>query len=882
MINQDRIKKASVFIKTGDSITLKDFGAVGNGIVDDTIAISNALTYISSGGRLFITRGTYVITSAISVVITGDVEIIGEAGVVFDATGSNVPEGNNLISIQGSQGTSYALTGNVTKGTNTIACAQTFALGDIVQLVSTDLYNFSRTTYIKGEFAEVESSDGTTIITKGSLYDSYSSATTTLKKMTMPRLRISNLVIKGNTNTIGLFLSTLRDLNVEDIFVYGCRYSCISCTKIYGGLVKNCEASDFFYNGTTTSYGLVIASCQGLTVLGGRYMGGRHGIASGGTIPVRDLVVQGATVGNSSLSPTEYSLDAHGNVENIIVRDCKISNGLTLLSLNSIVEDNDIQVLAYTTGVNIVPEISAGVITIRNNTITTFGNTKQGISVAPPSTAQSPITINKVTIENNVIRSTGTACRGIQVVANTKILTVTSLNISNNDISSTTECILTQINSSDLVVIKNNHLNCTVSIACISITSDSLANPFLITKLDIIDNYLVSAARCISIGSASSSTSFTISRLLLQNNDSTAVIQNIFIYMTSTNPVACNKFTILGGYYSSANNTPAFINFSTSPGIAPTIVVSESSFATITSTAQYGFNLLGGGNAYIEKNQFTGPSGNSYNCIFQCSGQLNLSRNTFTNFSNASGITFSGLGSGIQPSLALVEGNQFVSCAGVIDSGAVHTGSLITQAGTIISYASAIPTSGTWKLGDVVFSTVPTTSLSFWICTAAGTPGTWVANGSLGSGGSSAPTLVTTLPAPVAGLRGNSVTLMGITGTPEVASLTVTAIVTTNGNVTVTLNGIVFNIPVLTTDNTTTLVATKIRAFTFPYHTTGGSGAVVTFTANTPSNTPDATYSAGSTGATGNMTTTTQGTTSTADTKFTCTKLANDTYDWIQ
>jgi hypothetical protein len=39
---------------------------------------------------------------------------------------------------------------------------------------------------------------------------------------------------------------------------------------------------------------------------------------------------------------------------------------------------------------------------------------------------------------------------------------------------------------------------------------------------------------------------------------------------------------------------------------------------------------------------------------------------------------------------------------------------------------SAAPTTGTWKLGDIVYNTSPASAgYVGWVCTAAGTPGTW-------------------------------------------------------------------------------------------------------------------------------------------------------------
>lgn len=99
------------------------------------------------------------------------------------------------------------------------------------------------------------------------------------------------------------------------------------------------------------------------------------------------------------------------------------------------------------------------------------------------------------------------------------------------------------------------------------------------------------------------------------------------------------------------------------------------------------------------------------------------------------------------------------------------------------------------------------------------------------------------------------------TYTAEVASLNITAAATVASNVTVTLNGVATTVAVLATD-TAIQVADKIRATVFTGWATGGTvgTTTVTFTATSPGNKTDAVYSPGTTGATGTMTTTTQGT----------------------
>lgn len=94
----------------------------------------------------------------------------------------------------------------------------------------------------------------------------------------------------------------------------------------------------------------------------------------------------------------------------------------------------------------------------------------------------------------------------------------------------------------------------------------------------------------------------------------------------------------------------------------------------------------------------------------------------------------------------------------------------------------------------------------------------------------------------------------------EVNTLTVTAACTTSGDLTITLDQYnAFTVAVLDTDNTVELVATKIRDATYTGWTTGGAGAVVTFTYNTTGPKTTATFSGGSTGVTATVAKTTTG-----------------------
>jgi hypothetical protein len=94
----------------------------------------------------------------------------------------------------------------------------------------------------------------------------------------------------------------------------------------------------------------------------------------------------------------------------------------------------------------------------------------------------------------------------------------------------------------------------------------------------------------------------------------------------------------------------------------------------------------------------------------------------------------------------------------------------------------------------------------------------------------------------------------------EVDTLTVTAPCTTAGNLIIKLDQYnLFNVAVLTTDNTTALVAIKINTTVYAGWTTSIAGSVVTFTCNTTGLTTTAIIVPGTTGVTATIVKTTTG-----------------------
>jgi hypothetical protein len=108
-----------------EGISVKDFGAIGNGVADDGAAFAAALTAIASGGAIVVPSGTYNIGRALTQAVTGSVAFIGAGSGVTLLNFTAATDGltlslgpNSVAQVSGmtivrapSSGTTYANTG---------------------------------------------------------------------------------------------------------------------------------------------------------------------------------------------------------------------------------------------------------------------------------------------------------------------------------------------------------------------------------------------------------------------------------------------------------------------------------------------------------------------------------------------------------------------------------------------------------------------------------------------------------------------------------------------------------------------------------------------------------------------------------------------------
>ena len=114
--------------KNEDVVSVKDFGAVGDGVADDTVAVQKALD--SGAGTVRFRKGLY---SVLTLTVPSDVSIVGEPGAWLMKQAGSVSDDNNAINIYGAvTATSSAATANVVGGDLAVQVTDgsLFAAGD--------------------------------------------------------------------------------------------------------------------------------------------------------------------------------------------------------------------------------------------------------------------------------------------------------------------------------------------------------------------------------------------------------------------------------------------------------------------------------------------------------------------------------------------------------------------------------------------------------------------------------------------------------------------------------------------------------------------------------------------------------------------------------
>ena len=287
--------------KVGDVVSVKDFGAVGDGVTNDAVALQSAAT---AGGTIYVPAGTYRVNQTINLSHNTILSIDRRATITHASAGGVV------FTIRGEITNSATFTA-VTAGAYQITPASVsgYAAGDMIMLQGDDA----------AEVCTVASVSGGVFVLAAPISFSYLSAVPTVVRVSA----ISNVVITGGTIVGGIEIrnadaALVDQVNIvsgdisnqvganaawRSVRIMGCK---VGSVKLYGGAITDCVISR---NYVSAGFNLT-AHASGAQITGNRVNGSTFGfsIRSG----------RGTFLSNNSISVSGTAIFLNGYGVNLV------------------------------------------------------------------------------------------------------------------------------------------------------------------------------------------------------------------------------------------------------------------------------------------------------------------------------------------------------------------------------------------------------------------------------------------------------------------------------------------------------------------------------------------------------------------------------------
>ena len=434
----------TLLAKVRDTVSVKDFGAVGDGVTDDSAAIQAAVTAFRT---VHIPSGTYVVTSQITV--PSNTTIILDTDATIDM--STALSGLRAFYAAGSVGTAYNLTASTTSFGTTLTVSTgdsaNFAAGDWVQVYSTAVFDEGWSGSVFGEIVQVDSvNTGTGVITlttelAGGTYTT--GATAQVRKVTF----VENVMVTGGSfvgsQTVTTFHTAVRcdfgiNCTVDGIRTRYCNGNAINLRSCLFSTVKNVFVQDAL---GSTGYGVNITDCcQDCTVVDSSFLRCRHAVTSTSSDKGQSRRLTYQNLRSWDSINTGDAFDTHASSSDVMFVNC-VSYGSSANGFN--IECASAQVI----GCASYGHASAG---LAFTTHTTVNTTKfladgfrsiggdRGISVGLGSPKANSLTTNAIRISNCMMTNlaSGGTGQAINVSATGTQKTVTSVNTGTETITS--------------------------------------------------------------------------------------------------------------------------------------------------------------------------------------------------------------------------------------------------------------------------------------------------------------------------------------------------------------------------------------------------------------------------------------------------------------
>lgn len=229
----------TVHDKLTEFVSVKDFGAVGNGITNDTTAIQTAIDTLTSngGGTLNVPTGTYLIDT---INVKSNIYILCADGVTFNKTPGTLSDDNNAFNFYGTESaTTSNLTANVSIGALSVVVTSAAGFSENDWCLLRDNVYISGSEGRNQEIVQIKTIVGTTI----SLYANTIGAYTTAQAVQLVKiLPVENATLDGGeiivpigtTNGGGITTNLCVNSTIKNCSIYNAQDNAsIDVTRSY-------------------------------------------------------------------------------------------------------------------------------------------------------------------------------------------------------------------------------------------------------------------------------------------------------------------------------------------------------------------------------------------------------------------------------------------------------------------------------------------------------------------------------------------------------------------------------------------------------------------------------------------------------------------------
>lgn len=303
-----------------------EFGAVGDGVTDDTAAFNAAIATCPDGGTVTTKGKTYLIS-----------DITLNRSVNFDLNGATIINGQLIFN--GSLSAQTVTLGAISTDSAYVPLngANIFESGDIVFMTSSENFQPMRTYYKKGGVYRITyTTDEQCGIIPSTVF-SAQTGTTTLAKISPVTVSIKNGKFTSNTPTYPI--SGVRINYGAHCIVENCQFEKraieVYFTYCYGNTVQNCVFSENNDNAAANIYGVDVATCTYTLIdhITGR--AGQHMVTTGGWECCLYTTVRNSELCSIATKQT-YAIAEHENAVGTTLDNCYVETCMSALNFRAV------------------------------------------------------------------------------------------------------------------------------------------------------------------------------------------------------------------------------------------------------------------------------------------------------------------------------------------------------------------------------------------------------------------------------------------------------------------------------------------------------------------------------------------------------------------